>query len=88
MQTSGASGSIPYLRNIPVFKWLISQDSDEFNTDQVLTLVCVRPMVKSGQIDQVAIELEKMKQAEDKAMKDREADKHKNDGKWYEFWRW
>ena len=44
--------------------------------------------VKAGEIDQVAIELNKMKQADDKAMKDREADKHKNDGKWYEFWRW
>lgn len=87
-QTSGATGSIPYLRNIPVFKWLISQDNDNFISDKVLTLICVRPMVKSGSVDPVAVELEKMKQAEDKKSRERAADRDKNKGKWYEFWRW
>ena len=87
-QKNIASESIPYLRNVPVLKWLISTDATTFTEEEILTIVCVRPMVKAGEIDQVAIELNKMKQADDKAMKDREADKHKNDGKWYEFWRW
>ena len=88
MQSGGATGSIPYLRNIPVFKWLISQDNDTFNTDQVLTLVCVRPMVKAGEIDRVAVELQKMADAEKAAEAKRLADKQKNEGKWYKFWKW
>ncbi|MBR2441362.1 MAG: pilus assembly protein N-terminal domain-containing protein [Lentisphaeria bacterium] len=88
IQTSGATGSIPYLRNIPVFKWLISQDNDTFINDKVITLICVRPMVKSGAIDPVALELEKMKQAEDKKDRDYKNNRDKYKGKWYEFWRW
>ena len=87
-QKNVAKESIPYLRNVPVFKWLISNNEDNFTEEDILTIVCVRPMVKANEIDQVAVELNKMKQAEDKVIKDREADKHKNDGKWYEFWRW
>ena len=87
-QKNTDSASIPYLRNVPVLKWLIANDRDDFTEEEILTIVCVRPMVKTGEIDPVAVELNKMKQAEDKALKDREADKHKNDGKWYEFWKW
>ena len=67
---------------------LISQDNDTFNTDQVLTLVCVRPMVKAGEIDRVAVELQKMADAEKAAEAKRLADKQKNEGKWYKFWKW
>ena len=88
LQMNTTSESIPYLRNVPGLKWLISQDSDDFNETEILTLVCVRRMAKASAIDPVAVELDKMKKAEDKQIKDREADKHKNDGKWYEFWRW
>ena len=88
LQMNTTSESIPYLRNVPGLKWLISQDSDNFNETEILTLVCVRRMAKASAIDPVAVELDKMKKAEDKQIKDREADKHKNDGKWYEFWRW
>ena len=88
LQTNTTSESIPYLRNVPGFKWLISQDTDRFTDSQILTLVCVRRMVKSSSIDPVAVELGKMKKAEDKQIRKYEADKHKNDGKWYEFWRW
>ena len=88
MQDSTDSASIPYLRNVPGLKWMLSEDSDTFTESQILTLVCVRPMAKADGIDPVAVELNKMKMAEDKAMQKREADKHKNDGKWYEFWRW
>lgn len=87
-QENTAKESIPYLRNVPVLKWLIANNEDVFTEEEILTIVCVRPMAKVGEVDQVAVELNKMKQAEDKAIKDREADKHKNDGKWYEFWRW
>ena len=87
-QKNTASESIPYLRNVPVLKWLIANDSNTFTEEEILTIVCVRKMAKAGEVDPVAVELNKMKQAEDKALKDRETDKHKNDGKWYEFWRW
>ena len=87
-QKNTASESIPYLRNVPVLKWLIANDSDSFTEEEILTIVCVRKMVKTGEIDPVVVELNKMKKAEDEFIKKREADKHKNDGKWYEFWRW
>ena len=87
-QKNTASDSIPYLRNVPVLKWLIAQDSDTFTEEEILTIVCVRKMVKTGEIDPVVVELNKMKKADDEFIKKREADKHKNDVKWYEFWRW
>lgn len=87
-QKNTASESIPYLRNVPVLKWLIANDSNSFTEEEILTIVCVRKMAKTGEIDPVAVELNKMKVAEDNALKQRELDKHKNDGKWYEFWRW
>lgn len=87
-QKNTASESIPYLRNVPVLKWLISRDGNSFVEEEILTIVCVRKMAKTGTIDPVAVELNKMKQAEDQAIKDREAAKHENDGKWYEFWKW
>lgn len=88
VKDSTASESIPYLRNVPVLKWLISTEGDTFTEEQIITLICVRPMAKASDIDPVAVELNKMKKAEDQAMAQHEADKHKNDGKWYEFWRW
>ena len=87
-QKNTSTDSIPYLRNVPVLKWLIAKDSNTFTEEEILTIVCVRKMAKAGEVDPVAVELNKMKQAEDKVIKDRETDKHKNDGKWYEFWRW
>ncbi|MEG1979331.1 MAG: pilus assembly protein N-terminal domain-containing protein [Victivallaceae bacterium] len=87
-QTNTNTASLPYLRNIPVFKWFIAQNSDTFTDDEVITLICVHKMKKSSDIDPVAVELEKMKQAEDKVMNDRENEQQKNAGKWYEFWRW
>ena len=54
----------------------------------MITLICVHKMNQSSSIDPVAVELNKMKVAEDKLMRDRETDAHKNDGKWYEFWKW
>ena len=88
IQEGTDSAGIPYLRNIPGLKWLFAEDSDTFTESQVLTLICVRKMAKSSAIDPVAVELDKMKKAEDRQIKEREANKHKNDGKWYEFWRW
>ena len=88
LQTNTNTSSIPYLRNVPGLKWLISQEGNEFNTDEILTLVCVRKMVPAGKTDPVAVELEKFKKAEDKDMAERKAAEVKNAGKWYEFWRW
>lgn len=82
------TASIPYLRNIPGFRWLIAQDDDSFTDAEILTLVCVHKMLPSSSVDPVAAELEKMKQAEDKKDREREQKKHKNDGKWYQFWKW
>jgi len=87
-QENTDTASLPYLRNVPVLKWFISQNSDTFKDDEVITLICVHKMNKASSVDPVAVELEKMKKAEDKNLKDYEADQHKNDGKWYEFWRW
>ena len=88
LQDSTDSASIPYLRNVPGLKWLLAENETTFTESQVLTLICVRPMSKSDGIDPVSVELNKMKRAEDQALRDRDADLHKNDGKWYEFWRW
>ena len=87
-QANTNTASIPYLRNVPVLKWFISQEDNKFKDDEVITLICVHKMNPSGSIDPVAVELEKMKQAEDKNLKAREAAEHKNDGKWYQFWKW
>ncbi|MBO5793264.1 MAG: pilus assembly protein N-terminal domain-containing protein [Lentisphaeria bacterium] len=87
-QKNTASESIPYLRNVPVLKWLISNDSDTFTEEEILTIVCVRKMAKSGAFDSVAAELQKMKKSEDEFIKNREKEKSKNSGKWYEFWKW
>ena len=87
-QKNTNSASLPYLRNIPVFKWLISQESKDFSDDEVLTLICVHKMNASSGVDPVAVELERMKQAEDAQMQSYEEDNHKNDGKWYQFWKW
>ena len=87
-QSNTDSASIPYLRNVPVFKWFIAQEDNRFKDDEVITLICVHKMNQSSSIDPVAVELNKMKVAEDKLMRDRETDAHKNDGKWYEFWKW
>ena len=87
-QKNTATESIPYLRNVPVLKWLIANNTNTFTEEEIMTIVCVREMSKAGEVDPVAVELEKMKAAEDKALKDYEAGKNKNEGKWYEFWRW
>ncbi len=87
-QQNTNTASLPYLRNIPVFKWFISQEGNIYRDEEIITLVCVRKMVKATDIDPVAVELGKMKDSEDKQLKEREAEVHKNDGKWYEFWRW
>lgn len=87
-QSNADTASIPYLRNVPVLKWFIAQEENKFKDDEIITLICVHKMIPSGSVDPVAVELEKMKQEEDKNLKDREADQHKNDGKWYEFWKW
>lgn len=88
IESNSSSDSIPYLRNIPGFKWLIAQDTDNFTETEILTLVCVHKMIPSGSVDPVAAELEKMKRAEDKKDRERERKEHKNDGKWYQFWKW
>lgn len=87
-QKNTATGSIPYLRNVPVLQWLIANNSDTFTEEEILTIVCVRKMTPAGQVDPVAVELNRMKQAEDKAYAERQRSQHKNDGKWYEFWKW
>ena len=87
-QTNTETASIPYLRNVPVLKWFIAQEENKFKDDEIVTLICVHRMNPSGSVDPVAAELEKMKQAEDRNLKDREAGLHKNDGKWYQFWKW
>ncbi len=87
-QVNTASDSIPYLRNVPVLKWLIASESDTFNEEEILTIVCVRKMAKAGEFDSVAAELAKMKAREDRELKEITEKEHKNDGKWYEFWRW
>ncbi len=87
-QKNSDTASLPYLRNIPVFKWFIAQNSNEFTEDEVITLVCVRRMERIETIDSVAGELNKMRQAEDKVMQERLEDDNKNTGKWYEFWKW
>lgn len=87
-QTNANSASLPYLRNVPVLKWFIAQEADTFTDDEIITLICVHKMSKSSSMDPVAVELEKMKRAEDQTMENRLKEENKNDGKWYEFWRW
>ena len=83
IQENTNSDSIPYLRNIPGLKWLIAQEKDTFKDDEILTLICVRKMVPAGNVDPVAVELDKMKQAEDKVMRERNEERQ-NRGWW--FW--
>ncbi len=83
IQENTNSDSIPYLRNIPGLKWLIAQEKDTFKDDEILTLICVRKMVPAGSVDPVAVELDKMKQAEDKVMRERNEERQ-NRGWW--FW--
>ena len=88
IESNSSSDSIPYLRNVPGFRWLIAQDQDSFTDTEILTLICVHKMNKASNVDPVAEQLEKMKVAEEKKDREREQDQKKNEGKWYQFWKW
>ena len=87
-QNHATSGSIPYLRNIPVINWCISQNKDVFLDDEILTLVCVHKIGKAKDIDYVEPQLEKMRKVEDEKYRSRREWEEKKAGKWYEFWGW
>ena len=82
------SEAIPYMRNIPVVKWLFSQDRDDLRDEEIVALVCVRPMSSSSDIDPVAEQLQQMKLEDDENWADEERKANKNKGKWYQFWKW
>ena len=87
-RSNSTSDGIPYMRNIPVVKWLFSQDRKEFRDEEIVALVCVRRMGSSSEIDPVAEQLEQMKIEDDDAWAEEEAKENKNKGKWYQFWKW
>ena len=85
IETNTNSDSIPYLRNIPFMKWIIAQETNSFKDDEILTLICVRKMASATEVDQVAIELDKMKKAEDAHLREYQEKKAAKASSWW-FW--
>lgn len=81
-----ATGSIPYLRNVPVLRWLVSQDKNTFEDIRILTLISVRKMEGSSKIDPLSAQLLKMKEEDDEYYRNKE-EKKVEPKKWYQFWK-
>ena len=85
---NNASGSIPYLRNIPVLRWLVAQDRDEYTDMQILTLISVRRMEGGAAMESINEQLLKMKQEDDEEYKNCDTPPPPTERKWYQFWKY
>ena len=83
------TGSIPYLRNVPVLRWLVSQDKDDFEDKKIITVISVRKMDGSAaKIDPLSDQLMKLKQADDAYYAQKDAEQPVEEPKpWWKFWK-
>ena len=83
------TGSIPYLRNVPVLRWLVAQDKDDFEDKKIITVISVRKMDGSpAQMDPLSNQLMKLKQADDAFYAQKDAKNPVEEPKsWWKFWK-
>lgn len=86
---NNTSGSIPYLRNVPVLRWMVAQDRDEYKEMQILTLVSVRQMGAATNIDPINEQLLKMKEENDNTEYEKNHEEHvkPEPHPWWQFWK-